>query len=127
LRTGAERRINHFVKPTYFAPGRSQRENACGLFSSVTRGRFSAAMDLNVKAFLLQHCGRHPMGHGPGDVIFFKDGAHANWHVEGHVRKLAFLRRTSPVLLGYALRGFSKIKRTVAAARKRTRTTPAAV
>jgi hypothetical protein len=34
LRTGAERRINHIVKLSYFEPGRSQRENACGLLVS---------------------------------------------------------------------------------------------
>jgi uncharacterized protein len=60
-----------------------------------------------------------PTRYLPGDVIFFKNGAHAKWHVEGHVRKLAFLRRTQPVLLGIVLRAFSKIKRNVAPARKR--------
>jgi uncharacterized protein len=52
-----------------------------------------------------------PTRYGPGDVIFFRDGAHAKWHVEGHVRKLAFCRKTQPVLLGLALRAVSKIKR----------------
>ena len=41
----------------------------------------------------------------PGDVIYFKDGAHAKWHVEGHVRKLAFFRRTQPVLLAFRVAG----------------------
>jgi uncharacterized cupin superfamily protein len=54
-----------------------------------------------------------PTRYGPGDIIFFKDGAHARWHVEGRVRKLAFCRKTQPVLLGFALRVFSKIKRTL--------------
>ena len=49
--------------------------------------------------------------YGPGDVIFFKDGAHARWHVEGRVRKLAFCRKTQPVWLGFALRGFLKLKK----------------
>ena len=49
---------------------------------------------------------------GPGDVIFFKDGAQAKWHVQGNVRKLAFCRKTQPVLLSYVLRVLSKIKRT---------------
>jgi hypothetical protein len=49
--------------------------------------------------------------YGPGDVIFFRDGAHARWHVEGHVKKLAFCRKTQPVLLGFALRAFSKLRR----------------
>jgi len=52
-----------------------------------------------------------PTRYGPGDVIFFRDGAHAKWHVEGHVRKLAFCRKTQPALFGLALRAFSKIKR----------------
>jgi len=60
-----------------------------------------------------------PTRYGPGDVIFFKDGAHARWHVEGHVRKLAFCRKTQPVLLGLALRVISKIKRTLMPAGKR--------
>jgi uncharacterized protein len=60
-----------------------------------------------------------PTRYGPGDVIFFKDGAHARWHVEGHVRKLAFCRKTQPVLLGLALRVISKIKRTLMPVGKR--------
>ena len=46
-----------------------------------------------------------------GDVIFFKDGAHAKWHVEGHVKKLAFCRKTSPVWFGLALRVFLKLRK----------------
>jgi uncharacterized protein len=46
-----------------------------------------------------------------GDVIFFKDGAHARWHVEGRVKKLAFCRKTQPVWLGFALRVFLKLKK----------------
>jgi uncharacterized cupin superfamily protein len=52
-----------------------------------------------------------PTRYGPGDVIFFKDGAHAKWHIESHVRKLAFCRKTQPVWVGFALRVFLKIKR----------------
>jgi hypothetical protein len=60
-----------------------------------------------------------PTRYGPGDVIFFRDGAHAKWHVEGRVKKLAFCRKTNPAMLGFALRVFSKIKRTLAPAGKR--------
>jgi hypothetical protein len=48
-----------------------------------------------------------------GDVIFFKDGSHARWHIEDRVRKLAFCRKTQPVWLGFALRAFLKLKKTV--------------
>jgi hypothetical protein len=54
-----------------------------------------------------------PTRYGPGDGVFFKNGAHAIWHVEGHVRKLAFFRRNQPILLAFVLRGCSKIKRTL--------------
>ena len=60
-----------------------------------------------------------PTRYGPGDVIFFKDGAHARWHVEGHVRKLAFCRKTQPVLVGLALRVLSKLKRMLLPSGKR--------
>jgi uncharacterized protein len=60
-----------------------------------------------------------PTRYEPGNVILFKDGAHAKWHVENHVRKLAFCRKTQPILFGFALRVFSKIKRALMPARKR--------
>jgi hypothetical protein len=46
-----------------------------------------------------------------GDVVFFRDGAHAPWHVEGRVKKLAFCRKTQPVWLGFALRVVLKLKK----------------
>jgi uncharacterized protein len=52
-----------------------------------------------------------PTRYVAGDVVFFRDGAHAKWHVEGHVKKLAFCRKTSPVLFGLALRVFHKLRR----------------
>jgi uncharacterized cupin superfamily protein len=59
-----------------------------------------------------------PTSYGAGDVVFFKKGAHARWHVESEVRKLAFCRKTQPVLLSYALRASSKIKRALVPTRK---------
>ena len=54
-----------------------------------------------------------PTRYGPGDTIFFRNGAHARWHVEGRVRKLAFCRTTQPMIFGFALRLFNKLKRIV--------------
>lgn len=62
-------------------------------------------------SIVLENDTMSPTRYSRGDVIFFKDGAHAKWYVEGHVRKLAFLRKTQPVLLGFVLRTLSKIKR----------------
>ena len=64
-------------------------------------------------SIVLENDTMDPTRYGPGDVIFFKEGAHARWHVEGRVRKLAFCRKTQPVLLGLALRVFSRLKRTL--------------
>jgi uncharacterized protein len=60
-----------------------------------------------------------PTRYGAGEMIFFRHGAHARWHVEGRVRKLAFCRTTQPYLLGFALRAFNKIKRIVFLSEKR--------
>jgi uncharacterized cupin superfamily protein len=57
--------------------------------------------------------------YGVGDVIFFRHGAHAKWHVEGRVRKLAFCRTTQPFLFGFALRAINRIKRTLMPSGKR--------
>ena len=70
-------------------------------------------------SIVLENDAMRPTRYGPGDVIFFRDGAHARWHVEGHVKKLAFCRKTQPVLLGLALRAFSRIKRTLMPSGKR--------
>jgi hypothetical protein len=60
-----------------------------------------------------------PTRFGPGDVIYFRSGAHAKWHVEDHVRKLAFFRRAQPIPLRFVLAAFSKIKRTLMPVGKR--------
>jgi uncharacterized protein len=64
-------------------------------------------------SIVLENDTMSPTRYGPGDVIFFRRGAHAKWHVEGHVRKLAFCRTTQPFLIGLALRVINKIKRTL--------------
>jgi uncharacterized protein len=60
-----------------------------------------------------------PTRYGPGDTIFFGNGAHARWHVEGRVRKLAFCRKTLPAWISFGLKLFSRITRTLMPARDR--------
>ncbi len=89
-----------------------------------SEGKFNWYYDLDETvlilegSILLETDGMRPTRYSAGDVIFFKKGAHATWHVEGYVRKLAFCRRTTPVLLGLVLRVLSKIKRSLMPARK---------
>jgi uncharacterized cupin superfamily protein len=70
-------------------------------------------------SIVLENDTMRPARYGVGDVIFFKHGAHAKWHVEGRVRKLAFCRTTQPFLFGFALRAVNKIKRTLVRSDKR--------
>jgi uncharacterized cupin superfamily protein len=84
-----------------------------------SEGRFHWHYDLDETllilegSIVLENDAMPPARYSPGDVIFFKHGAHAKWHVEGRVRKLAFCRKTQPVLLGFVLRVLSKIKSTL--------------
>jgi hypothetical protein len=64
-------------------------------------------------SIVLESATMSPTRYGPGDVVFFRNGAHAIWRVEGYVRKLAFFRRSQPILLALVLRACSKIKRTL--------------
>ena len=68
-------------------------------------------------SIVLENENMPPTRHGPGDVIFFKNGARAKWHVESRVRKLAFCRTAQPLLVSFVVRALSKIKR-IALSRK---------
>ena len=82
-----------------------------------SEGRFNWYYDFDETVLILEGSivlesdGMPPTRYTAGDVIFFKDGAHAKWHVEGRVRKLAFCRKTQPVWLGFALRVMLKLKK----------------
>ena len=96
-------------------------ESADGFASTIvwecSEGKFDWYYDLDETililegAIVLESDTMGPTRYGPGDVIFFRDGAHAKWHVEGRVRKLAFCRTTQPLLLSFALRAINKFKR----------------
>lgn len=62
-------------------------------------------------SIVLESEGMPPKRYGVGDVIFFREGAHAKWHVEGYVKKVAFLRQSTPLGLGFAIRAVKKLKR----------------
>ena len=62
-------------------------------------------------SIVLENDAMQPTRYGPGDVIFFRHGAHARWHVEGHVKKLAYCLKTQPYALGLMVRAINKLKR----------------
>jgi hypothetical protein len=104
-------------------------KSADGLASTMvwqcTEGKFNWYYDFDETililegSIVLENDTMKPTRYGVGDVIFFKNGAHARWHVEGHVRKLAFCRTTQPALLGLAVRVVNKFKRTLLSSGKR--------
>jgi uncharacterized cupin superfamily protein len=104
-------------------------KSADGLASTMvwecTEGKFNWYYDFDETVLILEgsivleNDAMRPTRYVAGDVIFFKNGAHARWHVEGRVRKLAFCRTTQPLLLGFALRAINKIKRMLMPSAKR--------
>ena len=123
------------IAPSWIIEGNPQAtwcvlsKSADGLASTMvwhcTAGKFNWYYDFDETilildgSIVLESDGMPPTRYAAGDVIFFRDGAHAKWHVEGRVRKLAFCRTTQPPILGIALRAFNKIRRVLLASGKR--------
>jgi uncharacterized cupin superfamily protein len=90
---------------------------ATTLIWSCTEGKFYWHYDVDETimilegSILLESEGMPPKRFGVGDVIYFRRGAHAKWHVEGYVKKVAFLRQTNPIGFGLAIRAVNKLKR----------------
>lgn len=115
------------IEPSWILEGKPEAsscilsQSADGLASTMvwhcTEGKFDWFYDFDETVLILdgsivlESDGMPATRYAAGDVIFFRDGAHAKWHVEGHVRKLAFCRKTSPVWFGLALRVFLKLKK----------------
>jgi hypothetical protein len=115
------------IEPSWIIEGRPDAtwcvlsKSADGLASTMvwhcTAGKFNWYYDFDETILILEggivleSDTMPPTRYGPGDVIFFKDGAHARWHIESHVKKLAFCRKTQPVWLGFALRVVLKLKK----------------
>jgi uncharacterized cupin superfamily protein len=115
------------IEPSWIVEGKPVA-SACTLSQSAdgtattivwhcTEGKFNWYYDFDETililegSIVLENETMRPKRYGAGDVIFFKDGAHAKWHVDGHVKKLAFCRKTQPLWLGFALRAIGKLKR----------------
>ena len=126
----ANLKVNLFpspIEPSWILEGNPEAtwcilsQSADGLATTMvwhcTEGKFEWFYDFDETVLILdgsivlESDGMPPTRYTAGDVIFFKDGAHAKWHVEGHVKKLAFCRKTSPVWFGFALRVFLKLKK----------------
>jgi uncharacterized cupin superfamily protein len=89
---------------------------AATLIWSCTEGKFNWYYDFDETIVILEGSivleseGMPPKRYGVGDVIFFRSGAHAKWHVENYVRKVSFCRQNNPLPLGFAIRVANKLK-----------------
>lgn len=115
------------IEPSWIIEGNPEAKNcalsmsedgaACTLIWSCTEGKFNWYYDSDETivilegSIVLESDGMSPKRYGVGDVIFFRDGAHAKWHVEGYVKKVAFFRYTNPLGLGLAVRAVNKVRR----------------
>jgi uncharacterized cupin superfamily protein len=115
------------IEPSWIIEGNPEARShllstsACGtattLIWSCTEGKFNWYYDLDETIMILEGStviesdGMPPKRYGAGDVVFFREGAHAKWHIDKYVKKVAFLRQTNPVGLGYAIRAINKLKR----------------
>lgn len=82
-----------------------------------TKGKFNWYYGLDETILILEGSiilegdGLTPTRYTTGDTILFRKGAHARWHVEEYVKKLAFCHRVQPALVGFAVRSLGPIKR----------------
>ncbi len=82
-----------------------------------TEGKFEWHYDSDETIYFLEGSvvieadGMAPRHFGPGDVLYFKKGAVARWHIQKRIKKLAFFRRTVPRSVGFALRVVNKAQR----------------
>ncbi|UWU73945.1 cupin domain-containing protein [Bradyrhizobium huanghuaihaiense] len=80
---------------------------------SCTEGKFNWHYDFDETVVILEGSimlevdGAAPTRYGAGDVILFRTGSHAKWHVEERVKKVAFCRRPP---LGFAIRAARMLK-----------------
>jgi len=114
------------IEPSWIIEGnpeaRSHRLSASAdgaattLIWSCTEGKFNWYYDVDETIMILEGSivlesdGMPPKRYVAGDWIFFRDGAHAKWHVEGYVKKVAFCRVTNPIGLSFAIRAVNKLK-----------------
>ena len=93
----------------------SRDGQACTIEWECTAGKFNWYYDFDETILILEGSiviesdDLPPTRYGAGDVIFFKHGAHAKWHVEKYVRKLAFCRNIDPAWLAFPTRVLRKL------------------
>lgn len=115
------------IEPSWIVDGKPEARSchlsssSCGtaktLIWSCTEGKFNWYYDMEETILILEGSivleseGMSPGRYGVGDVIVFREGARAKWHVEGYVKKIAFLRQANPVGIALAARAVNRLRR----------------
>ena len=115
------------IEPSWILDGNPQASScmlswsADGSASTIvwhcTEGRFDWHYDVDETILILEGSivlesdNMAPTRFGPGDVILFRNGARARWHVDGHVKKLAFCRKPQPALIAFVTRAARALRR----------------
>ncbi|MDH2357483.1 cupin domain-containing protein [Bradyrhizobium sp. SSUT112] len=96
---------------------------------SCTQGKFNWYYDFDETivilegSIVLESDGVPPLRYGVGDVILFRAGTRAKWHVEDDVKKVAFCRLNNPLPFGLAIRVANKLKSLVTSTPRSSRLT----
>jgi uncharacterized cupin superfamily protein len=107
----------------------SEDGRATTILWECTAGRFNWAYDYDETAYIIagsviiQSETMKPTRFSHGDVVFFRRGARATWHVEDYIRKLAFVRNPDDSLSSKIIR---RIRRGILDKRITSLTGPAA-
>ena len=118
------------IEPSWVIDG-DPRARACQLYKSLdrqvwtvvwecTEGRFNWHYSADETILILEGSIvlesdiLPPTRYGVGDSILFRKGAHARWHVEGYVKKLAVCHRVLPTPLAFIVRSLGALKRALA-------------
>jgi uncharacterized protein len=86
------------------------------LIWACTEGKFDWYYDFDETIVILEGSivleseGMPPKRYGVGEAIFFREGAHAKWHVEDYVKKIAFCRQTTAFGFAFVIRAVNKLK-----------------
>lgn len=115
------------IEPSWIVDGKPEARSchlsssSCGtaktLIWSCTEGKFNWYYDMEETILILEGSivleseGMSPGRYGVGNVIVFREGARAKWHVEGYVKKIAFLRHANPVGIALAARAVNRLRR----------------
>jgi uncharacterized cupin superfamily protein len=111
------------IEPSWIIDGKpeARSRSTCGTAMTViwscTEGKFNWYYDMQETivilegSIVLESDEMSPTRYSVGDVIVFREGARAKWHVEGYVKKIAFLRQVSPLAIALAARAVNKLRR----------------